>query len=265
MSTETMEKYDFIEVTVNNQVALVNLNHPPLNILTDKIMKDMNAILDELDRNRDVHALVLSSEGTKTFTAGVSIDQMNAADPIGIQEFNRKFRDFARSIEKVSKPVIAAITGLCLGGGIEFSLACDFRICSDQTKFAFPEIGLGIIPGGGGTQRLPRLIGKNYAKEMIYFGEMIDAQKALDIQLVNKVVPTEEVVAAAIEWAEKLAKKPPISLRMAKEVIEEGMQVDLDTGLMLETKAFGVVHATEDRREGMNAFKEKRKPIFTGK
>jgi len=144
-----MSNYEFIEVSVNNGVAVVNLNHPPLNILTDQIMKDMNAVLDELDRNRDVRAVVISTEGTKTFTAGVSIDQMNAADPIGIQEFNRKFRDFARSIEKVSKPVIAAITGLCLGGGIEFSLACDFRICSEQTKFAFPELGLGIIPGGG--------------------------------------------------------------------------------------------------------------------
>ena len=265
MSTETMSKYEFIEVSINNGVAVVNLNHPPLNILTEKIMQDMTSVLREVDLNRDVRAVVISTEGTKTFTAGVSIDQMNAADPIGMQEFNRNFRDFARGIEKVSKPVIAAITGLCLGGGIEFSLACDFRICSDKTKFAFPELGLGIIPGGGGTQRLPRLIGKNYAKEMIYFGEMIDAQRALEIQLVNKVVPVEEVVTTAIEWAEKLAKKPPLALRMAKEVIEEGMQVDLDTGLMLETKAVGVTHATEDRREGMNAFKEKRKAVFVGK
>ena len=197
MSTETMTKYEFIEVSINNRVAVVNLNHPPLNILTEKIMQDMTSVLREVDLNRDVRAVVISTEGTKTFTAGVSIDQMNAADPIGMQEFNRNFRDFARGIEKVSKPVIAAITGLCLGGGIEFSLACDFRICSDKTKFAFPELGLGIIPGGGGTQRLPRLIGKNYAKEMIYFGEMIDAQRALEIQLVNKVVPVEEVVTTA--------------------------------------------------------------------
>ncbi len=260
-----MNTYEFIEVSINNNVALVNLNHPPLNILTEKIMKDMTSVLQELDRNRDVRAIVISTEGTKTFTAGVSIDQMNAADPLGIQEFNQNFREFARWIEKVSKPVIAAITGLCLGGGVEFSLACDFRICSDKTKFAFPEIGLGIIPGGGGTQRLPRLIGKNYAKEMIYFGEMIDAEKALEIQLVNKVTPVEEVVSSAIEWAEKLAQKPPVALRMAKEVIEEGMQVDLDTGLMLETKAFGVAHATHDRKEGMGAFKEKRKPVFVGK
>lgn len=265
MSGQTLTNYEFIEVTINNGVAVVHLNHPPLNILTDKIMKDMTSVLGEIDRNRDVRAVVISTEGTKTFTAGVSIDQMNAADPLGIQEFNRNFRDFARGIEKVSKPVIAAITGLCLGGGVEFSLACDFRICSDKTKFAFPEIGLGIIPGGGGTQRLPRLIGKNYAKEMIYFGEMIDAQKALEVQLVNKVVPVEEVVSAAIEWAEKLAQKPPVALRMAKEVIDEGMQVDLDTGLMLETKAFGVTHATQDRKEGMDAFKERRKAVFVGK
>ena len=163
------------------------------------------------------------------------------------------------------KPVIAAINGLALGGGFELALACDLRICSSKAKFAFPEVGLGIIPGGGGTQRLQKILGQGIAKELIYFGDMIDASKAEQLQLVNKVVEHDKLLDEAMEWAQKLAKKPVVALQMAKLAINKGSEVDLESGLILETAAFSTAFSSEDAKEGLGAFLDKRKPEFIGR
>ena len=165
----------------------------------------------------------------------------------------------------MSKPVIAAINGVALGGGFELALSCDLRISSDRAKFSFPEVGLGIIPGGGGTQRLQKIVGQGIAKELVYFGDMIDAEKAEQLQLVNKVVPHDELLDEALSWARKLAKKPVVALQMAKQTINSGPNVDLESGLTLETMAFANAFSSEDAKEGLAAFLEKRKPEYVGK
>jgi enoyl-CoA hydratase len=165
----------------------------------------------------------------------------------------------------VTKPVIAALNGMALGGGLELALACDLRISSDRAKFAFPEVGLGIIPGGGGTQRLQKIVGQGVAKELLYFGDMIDAQRALDLHIVNKLVAAGEVLETAKEWAGNLAKKPPVALQMVKTAVNAGGNTDLESGLIIESVCFGNAFSTEDRKEGLKAFVEKREPIYSGR
>ncbi|MBB3869519.1 enoyl-CoA hydratase/isomerase family protein [Parageobacillus toebii NBRC 107807] len=257
--------YEFLQYEVENQVAVVYINRPPLNPLNTKVFHELYALIDELEANRNVSAIVITGKGEKAFVAGADIHEMLDLDLAGMMEMNRISRAAFSKIENASKPVIAAINGLALGGGCELALVCDLRICSDKAKFAFPEVNLGIIPGGGGTQRLQRIVGQGVAKELLYFGEMIDAQRALDIHLVNKVVPSDQLLPTAKEWAGKLAKKPAIAMRMLKEAVNTGANVDLQSGLMVENACFGNAFATEDRKEGMRAFAEKRKPVFSGK
>ena len=154
---------------------------------------------------------------------------------------------------------------MALGGGLELALACDLRISSERAKFAFPEVGLGIIPGGGGTQRLQKIVGQGLAKELIYFGDMFNAERALELHIVNKVVSPNEVLATAKEWAEKLAQKPPVALQMAKISVNQGSNTDLESGLILESTCFANAFSTEDRKEGLQAFVEKRQPVYVGK
>jgi enoyl-CoA hydratase len=257
--------YEFLQYEVENQVAVVYINRPPLNPLNTKVFHELYALIDELEANRHVRAIVITGKGEKAFVAGADIHEMLDLDLAGMMEMNKISRAAFSKIENASKPVIAAINGIALGGGCELALVCDLRICSDKAKFAFPEVNLGIIPGGGGTQRLQRIVGQGVAKELLYFGEMIDAQRALDIHLVNKVVPSDQLLPAAKEWAEKLAQKPTIAMRMLKEAVNTGANVDLQSGLMVENACFGNAFATEDRKEGMRAFAEKRKPVFSGK
>jgi enoyl-CoA hydratase len=178
---------------------------------------------------------------------------------------NKISREVFSKIENLTKPVIAALNGLALGGGLELALACDLCISSEKAKFAFPEVGLGIIPGGGGTQRLQKVVGQRIAKELLYFGEMFDAHRALELQIVNKVVPADEVLQTAKEWAEKLAQKPPVALQMVKLAVNTGGNTDLESGLIIESTCFASAFSTEDRKEGLQAFVEKRKPVFAGK
>nr|WP_216366302.1 enoyl-CoA hydratase-related protein [Geobacillus sp. BMUD] len=254
-----------MQCEIENRVAVVSIHRPPLNPLNTKVFQELSALIDELEANQQVGAVVITGAGEKAFVAGADIHEMMDLDLAGMMEMNKISRSAFLKIENASKPVIAAVNGLALGGGCELALACDLRICSEHAKFAFPEINLGIIPGGGGTQRLPRIVGQGVAKELLYFGEMIDAQRALSIHLVNKVVPSDELLPTAKEWAGKLAKKPAIAMRMLKEAVNTGANVDLQSGLMVETACFGNAFATEDRKEGMRAFTEKRKPVFSGK
>jgi enoyl-CoA hydratase len=260
-----MMNYEFLQYEVENQVAVVYINRPPLNPLNTKVFHELYSLIGELEANRNVGAIVITGKGEKAFVAGADIHEMLDLDLAEMMEMNKISRAAFSKIENASKPIIAAINGLALGGGCELALVCDLRICSDKAKFAFPEVNLGIIPGGGGTQRLQRIVGQGVAKELLYFGEMIDARRALDIHLVNKVVPSDQLLPAAKEWAEKLAQKPAIALRMLKEAVNTGVNVDLQSGLTVESACFGNTFATEDRKEGMRAFAEKRKPVFRGK
>ncbi|UPT59200.1 enoyl-CoA hydratase/isomerase family protein [Geobacillus thermoleovorans] len=257
--------YEFLQCEIENRVAVVSIHRPPLNPLNTKVFQELSALIDELEAHQQVGAVVITGAGEKAFVAGADIREMMDLDLVGMMEMNKISRIAFLKIENASKPVIAAVNGLALGGGCELALACDLRICSENAKFAFPEVNLGIIPGGGGTQRLPRIVGQGVAKELLYFGEMIDAKRALAIHLVNKVVPADELLPAAKEWAEKLAQKPAIAMRMLKEAVNTGVNVDLQSGLIVETACFGNAFATEDRKEGMRAFAEKRKPVFSGK
>lgn len=258
-------KFRFLQTEIENGVALVTINRPPVNPLNSAVFNELIHLMGELDRDNEVRAIIITGQGEKAFIAGADIQEMANLDAVAIMEMNKRSRLAFSAIENVSKPVIAAINGLALGGGLELALACDLRICSENAKFAFPEIGLGIIPGGGGTQRLQKIVGQGIAKELMYFGEMIDANRALDLQIVNKRVPQGEVLSSAKEWAEKLVKKPPIAMRMLKTAITSGANVDLETGLTLETSCFSNAFATEDRKEGLQAFIEKRKPVYQGK
>ncbi|GAD14237.1 enoyl-CoA hydratase-related protein [Geobacillus sp. G4] len=257
--------YEFLQCEIENRVAVVSIHRPPLNPLNTKVFQELSALIDELEAHQQVGAVVITGAGEKAFVAGADIREMMDLDLVGMMEMNKISRIAFLKIENASKPVIAAVNGLALGGGCELALACDLRICSENAKFAFPEVNLGIIPGGGGTQRLPRIVGQGVAKELLYFGEMIDAKRALAIHLVNKVVPADQLLPTAKEWAEKLAQKPTMALRMLKEAVNTGANVDLQSGLMVETACFGNAFATEDRKEGMRAFAEKRKPVFSGK
>ncbi|MFC0295926.1 enoyl-CoA hydratase/isomerase family protein [Geobacillus jurassicus] len=257
--------YEFLQYEIDNRVAVVYIHRPPLNPLNTTVFRELSALIDELDANSQVGAILITGTGEKAFVAGADIREMMDLDLAGMMEMNKISRAAFSKIESASKPVIAAVNGLALGGGCELALVCDLRICSENAKFAFPEINLGIIPGGGGTQRLQRIVGQGVAKELLYFGEMIDAERALAIHLVNKVVPPDELLPTAKEWAEKLAQKPAIAMRMLKEAVNTGANVDLQSGLIIETACFGNAFATEDRKEGMRAFAEKRKPVFAGK
>jgi enoyl-CoA hydratase len=257
--------YQFLLCEIEENVAVVTINRPPVNPLNTQVLQELHDLMSELEENEDVRSIVLTGAGEKAFVAGADINQMLELDHIGMMDMNSVSRKALTKIENLSKPVIAAINGLALGGGCELALACDLRISSEKAKFAFPEVGLAIIPGAGGTQRLQRLVGQTLAKELLYFGEMIDAQRALDIHLINAVVPVDQVVSTAKEWAQKLAQKPVVAMRMLKTAVNAGANVDLETALTLEAACFGNAFATEDRKEGMQAFVEKRKPVFSGR
>lgn len=257
--------YEFLLCEISKNVAVVTINRPPVNPLNTKVFQELNTIFGELEANDEVRAIILTGSGEKAFVAGADINEMANLGLVGINKMNKISRTVFSKVENLTKPVIAAINGLALGGGLELALACDLRISSSKAKFAFPEVGLGIIPGGGGTQRLQKMVGQGVAKELLYFGEMFDAYRALELNMVNKVVPLEDLLDTAQEWALKLAQKPPVALQMLKLAINTGGNTDLESGLIIESACFANAFSTEDRKEGLQAFIEKRKPIFAGK
>ncbi|MEI3612429.1 enoyl-CoA hydratase/isomerase family protein [Pseudogracilibacillus sp. SO30301A] len=258
-------QYEFLNCDIENKVALVTINRPPVNPLSSGVFQELNQLIGELEDDNAVRAIVITGSGSKAFVAGADVKEMASKDLTGLNQMNKKARETFSKLENISKPVIAAINGLALGGGFELALVCDLRICSDKAKFSFPEVGLGIIPGGGGTQRLQKIVGQGIAKELIYFGEMVDAERALKLQLVNHVVPHEMLIDEALAWAEKLASSSAVALQMAKLAINQGCNVDTESGLIIETTAFASAFMSEDGKEGIAAFTEKRKPVFIGK
>jgi len=257
--------YENLHVDVSDRIATITINRPKsLNALNMATMQELSAALEEIARGRDVGVVLLTGAGEKAFVAGADISEMREFTPLQVLEFSRFGHGVLGKIERLPQPVIGVINGFALGGGCELAMACDILLAADTARFGQPEVNLGIIPGYGGTQRLPRLVGRNIAKEIVLTGEMISAQRAYEIGLVNRVVPQAGLMEAAREMARKILEKAPVALRIAKSVMNRGIDLDLESACALEANAFAVMFSTRDGAEGMSAFLEKRKPGFQG-
>lgn len=249
-------------------IGTVTLNRPDkLNALNSTVYDELYDVFASIEDDPEVRVVVLTGAGDKAFAAGSDVAEMQNMGPQEIQKFMAKIRRASDCIYWLTKPTIAAIHGYALGGGCELSMCCDLRLCSEKARFGQPEINLALIPGAGGTQRLSRLIGVAKAKEMIYLGDMIDATAALNLGLVNKVVPPEKLMEEAMAWAKQLASKSLPILSLAKMAINTGVDTDITSGLNMETKCNALSFATEDQKEGMSAFLERprRNPVFKNK
>ncbi len=255
--------YETIQVTVEQGIAVIILNRPPMNPLNSLVFRDLACAADECKADNGVKVLIITGSGDKAFAAGADVAEMIQLTPVQVYNFCQGSRNAFSKLEELGKPVIAAVNGISFGGGCELALACDFRVAADNAKFAFPEIRLGIIPGGGGTQRLSRLIGVSRAKELMFTGDIIDAAAAEKIGLVNKVVPAASLMDEALKMAKKLAARPRVAVQMAKAAIQFGSNVDIKSGLEAEIQNFVIAFASADGQEGLKAFMEKRKPIYT--
>ncbi len=260
--------YDTLIYEKEDAIAIITLNRPQrLNAINYQLTVDLMHVLDEIAADEEVRAVILTgaprTDGRPCFCAGADIRELSTpgARPLPI---GTKYTFFDK-LENLDKPVIAAIGGVAIGGGLELALVCDLRIASDVARLGMGEIKLGVLPAGGGTARLPRLIGVAKAKELLFFGDHIDAEEACRIGLVNKVVPAESLLDEAKRIAKELAERPPLALKMAKSCINVGMRMDLAGALDYEAKCAAILGSSEDRMEGMQAFIEKRKPVFKGR
>ncbi|MDR2174708.1 MAG: enoyl-CoA hydratase/isomerase family protein [Synergistaceae bacterium] len=245
---------------VENGIAVVTVNRPKsLNALNSETLAELGECLNDIEKRDDVKVLILTGSGEKSFVAGADISEMVGSDAIGGRKLALLAKAAFEKLENMRQVTIAAVNGFALGGGCEISMACDIRVASENAKFAQPEVGLGIIPGFGGTQRLARLVGKGRAKELIFTTDMIDAQEAYRIGLVNKVVPLAELLDKCKEMAKKILAQSSYAVSLAKAAINTGLDVDLNSGLKLEADLLGLTFATADKKEGMTAFLEKRK------
>lgn len=252
-------EYKYLNISKEGKVMIIKLNRPPVNALNTDFILEIEEAFKEAEKDEELLVVILTGEG-KAFVAGADIAEMKEFNPIHAREFAQNGHRTLNKVDSINKIVIAAINGFALGGGCEIALACDLRIMADNAKIGQPEVNLGVIPGFGGTQRLPRLVGPGIGKELIYTGEPIDAQEALRIGLVNRVVPPDKVFELAKEMAEKIASKGPRAIKVAKAVINQGLDTDLHSGNSLEIRQFGACFGSEDPKEGMSAFLEKRKP-----
>ncbi|MCZ7582062.1 MAG: enoyl-CoA hydratase-related protein [Deltaproteobacteria bacterium] len=261
-----MSDYETLLVEKDGAVAVVTINRPDkLNALNAAVIRDLGEAFAALEADASVKAVVLTGAGEKAFVAGADISEMKDYGPSEGVAFAQQGQRVFDRIQYGPKPVIAAVNGFALGGGTELAMACDFIYASAKAKFGQPEINLGIIPGFGGTQRLPRLVGRGRALELILTGDMLPADEAYRIGLVNKVVPPEELLAEAKKTAVKMASKGAVALKFAKHSINRGLDTDMDGGQRIEAESFGELCATEDKKEGMTAFLEKRAPKFQDK
>jgi enoyl-CoA hydratase len=257
--------FNSLLLEIADGVAVVTINRPAaLNALNREVLDELAAAFAELKKNSDVACVVLTGSGSKAFVAGADITEMQALDAVSAEHFAKLGHTILNTIENFPKPVIAAVNGFALGGGCELAMACDIRIAAENARFGQPEVNLGVIPGFGGTLRLARLVGKGRAKELIFTGDMIDAQEAYRIGLANKVATAEELLAKARKMATKIASKGPVAVRLAKESVDNGLEMDLDRAGRFEAGLFGLCFATADQKEGMQAFLEKRPAKFTG-
>ncbi len=257
--------YENILFEKDSAVGSLTINRPKsLNALNPATLHEMAACLQDVRRDQSIHCLIITGEGDRAFIAGADIAAMVSMTALEGKAFAALGLSVLRTLEELPIPVIAAVNGFALGGGTELALACDLIIAADKAKFGQPEINLGVIPGFGGTQRLARRIGLPRARELIYSGDMIDAETALRYGLVNKVVPLADLMSEAKVLAHKLAAKPPVAIRQAKAAINTGIDLDLENGCRFENEAFALTFATADKVEGMKAFLQKRAANFKG-
>ncbi len=257
----------FVNVDLQGAVAVLTIDRPKaLNALNPEVLADLKAAFEGLDQNT-VRCVVLTGAGDKSFVAGADIGSMSTMTRAEGEAFGKLGNDIFLMIESFTTPTIAAVNGFALGGGCELSMACDIRLASEKAKFGQPEVGLGITPGFGGTQRLPRLVGMGMAKQLLYTARNIDAAEALRIGLVNAVIPQAELLDAALKMAGQIAKNAPIAVRACKKAVNEGMQVSIDKAVVIEEKLFGGCFETHDQVEGMACFLSREKPkpkaVFT--
>lgn len=260
-----MSEYSTLLLTEESGIAVITINRPKaLNALNSTVLDELSLAFDEVAANDAVKAVILIGSGEKAFVAGADITEMKDMNVLEGKIFAEKGQNTFLKIEQCTKPVIAAVHGFALGGGCEIAMACDIRVASDAAKFGQPEVGLGIVPGFGGTQRLARLVGRGMAKLLIYTADIVDAQEALRIGLVQKVVTPEGLLDEAKAIAKRILKKSSSAVYLAKDAINRGIEMDIPNAMQYEAYIFGACFASEDQKEGMTAFVEKRKPAFSG-
>ncbi|MBR6539936.1 MAG: short-chain-enoyl-CoA hydratase [Bacteroidales bacterium] len=258
-------EYTKLIIEKQEDICIVKINNPQaMNALNSTVLSELDCAFSQIESDQTIKVVILTGEG-RAFVAGADISQMSTMSAAEGKAFGEQGAAVFRKIEQLKVPVIAAVNGFTLGGGCELAMACDIRIASAKAKFGQPEVGLGITPGFSGTQRLPRLVGMGVAKELIYTADIIGADEAYRIGLVNKVAEPEALMDQAIEMAKKIASKAPIAVRYSKEAINRGCQVDIDTAIAIEANLFGLCFASEDQKEGMSSFLNKKAPEFKNK
>ena len=261
-----MSQYTNLLFEVKDSIGMITLHRPKaLNALNTELLQELSNLLDRIKEDTSIGIVIITGSGEKAFVAGADIAEMQMLTAIEGRNFGKIGQDVFNKLESLPQPVIAAINGFALGGGCELAMACDIRIASEKAKFGQPEVSLGITPGFGGTQRLPRLVGKGRAKELIYTGDIIDAGEAYRIGLVNKVAAPDELMNVAKAMAEKILSRASVAVQLSKAAVNEGLNMDIASGIAYEAEVFGLCFATEDQKEGMTAFVEKRKANFSGK
>jgi len=258
--------YQTLLFDVRDGIAVVTINRPDkLNALNDQVMGELGQAAERIATESEINGAILTGAGPKAFVAGADIGDLSRQGPFDGKARAQRGQAVLRRLETCGKPVIAAINGFALGGGCELAMACHIRIASENAKFGQPEVKLGIAPGYGGTQRLPRLVGKGVALQLILTGEMIDAQEAYRIGLVNKVVPATDLLTESEKVMRGILAMGPLAVRLAMEAVDQGLEMSLDEGLLLEANHFGLLAATDDMKEGLTAFLEKRPAKFHGR
>ena len=257
--------FETLLVEQHDGIVTITINRPPVNALHTTVRDELGEAFEQIDNDAEARVVILTGSGDRAFAAGVDIREISELAGAQAEAMVQDWHRVCARMEGLCQPVIAAVNGVALGGGCELAMACDIRIAADHTGFGQPEINLGIIPGIGGTQRLPRLIGRGRALELLMTGDTIDAAEAYRIGLVNRVVPADALMETAQTLAKKLASKSAIALRLIKECVNGGLDHSLDEALAFETGRFGTACSTEDKTEGITAFLEKRKPVFTGR
>lgn len=254
--------YENLLLKKEGNIGILSINRPDeLNALNSNVLKELDMAIDNISMDDEIHVLVITGEG-RAFVAGADIGEMQNKNSIEARDFAEKGLNVFRKIELMEKPVIAAVNGFALGGGCELAMCCDIRLASDKAKFGQPEVGLGITPGFGGTQRLSRLVGLGIAKELIFTAKIIRSDEAMRIGLVNTVVPAEELMEATLKLANDIASKGQLAVRYAKSAINRGIETDIETGMCIEKDLFALCFATEDQKEAMSAFLEKREANY---
>jgi enoyl-CoA hydratase len=259
-------EFKYIIYEKSEGIATITLNRQDvLNALSKEVIDEILQALEDVRNDENIRVVIITGAGEKAFSAGADIKDMKGMTAIKARDLSTMGGRLCDAIENLEKPVIAAINGFALGGGLELAMACDIRIASENARMGQTEINIGLIPGWGGTQRLTKLIGMTKAKELIFTGKMIDAKTAEQLGLINMVVPPEKFKEAVRQFAAELASKAPVALKVAKALINKGAYINLDSAVALEREGIGVVGSTEDLQEGVSAFIEERKPVFKGK